>query len=215
MVSSDTQQAEKLSTRTPYGVLASLRHAMRRFLMVSEQNAQRAGLPPQQYNALLGIKVGYPGREAITIRELADHLQIRHHSAVELADRLEAADLIVRQTSASNRRHVEVLLTPAGEKFLHELSRDNIEELRLAAPVIAALAAFIDRDWLPQRQRGMLARIRQLAKEVRLGLGQIAPQLSCANVVKFAPPESHADAPEASAPKAPSLTAFSKAFSRW
>jgi DNA-binding MarR family transcriptional regulator len=203
---------------------------MRRFLAVGEQDSQRAGLPPQQYHALLGIKAGYPGREAITIRELAEHLQIKHHSAVELADRLEASNLVLRQVSPANRRHTVVTLTAAGEKFLHELSRDSLEELRLAVPVIAALGAFLDREWLPQRQRALLARIRDLADDFQSGLRHAAmARADSGNVLKFVHAEPHGDAPESAAHipesrgdrrpepkrKAASLAAFSKAFSGW
>src|SRR3979490_1435689 len=72
-------------SKKEYEMLASFRYALRQFLHFSEQAAIAAGITPQQHQALLAIK-GYPGRDCILVRELAERLQIRHHSAVELID---------------------------------------------------------------------------------------------------------------------------------
>ncbi|HWW03374.1 MAG TPA: helix-turn-helix domain-containing protein [Candidatus Acidoferrum sp.] len=38
-------------------------------------------MTPQQHQALLAIQ-GFPGRDCVTVGELAERLQLRHHSAV-------------------------------------------------------------------------------------------------------------------------------------
>lgn len=93
-------------SRVDYEALAAFRHAMRRFLVFSEKNAEAYGLTPNQHQALLSIKAGYFGRELISIGELAEHLIIKHHSAVELVDRLETAKLLTRRKSPQDGRVV-------------------------------------------------------------------------------------------------------------
>jgi DNA-binding MarR family transcriptional regulator len=83
------------------------------------------------------------GREA-SIRALAERLQLRHHSVVELVDRLERRLLLRRERSRDDRRQVIVHLTPRGEKILTRLARQRIAELRTAAPaLVRALTAVI------------------------------------------------------------------------
>jgi len=113
--------------------LAAFRYALRRFLHFSEEAAQSAGLTPQQHQALLAIK-GYPGRECVTVGELAERLQIRHHSAVELVDRLVAENLVARSTSAKDRRLVMVQLTSGGNEVLERLSAAHTEQLKTLGP---------------------------------------------------------------------------------
>ena len=131
-------------SRIDYEALAAFRHAMRRFLVFSEQNAENYGLTPGQHQALLSIKAGYFGRESISIGELAEHLLIKHHSAVELVDRLEAAKLVVRRKSLEDGRVVLLSLSPKGDQTLSELSRQNLSELRLAAPFVTALVTTLE-----------------------------------------------------------------------
>jgi DNA-binding MarR family transcriptional regulator len=47
----------------------------------------------QQHQALLFI-IGYTGCEQVTIGELAERLQIRHHSVVGLVDLLEEQGVV-------------------------------------------------------------------------------------------------------------------------
>ena len=74
-------------TKSQYENLAAFRFALRKFLRFSEDAAGAAGLTPQQHQALLAIK-GFPGRDHVTVGELAERLQIKPHSAVGLIDRL-------------------------------------------------------------------------------------------------------------------------------
>ena len=71
----------------PYQQLAEFRYQIRRFLHFSEEAARRAGITPQQYLTLLAVR-GFPGRDRVTVSELAERLKIRHHSTVGLIDRM-------------------------------------------------------------------------------------------------------------------------------
>ena len=111
-----------------YRALAAFRYHLRGFLASSEQRARQAGLEPQQQQLLLVIK-GLPERHAPTIGVLADRLQIRHHTVVELLDRLVAKGLVVRTRATADRRQVRITLTRTGEERLALLTRDTLQAL--------------------------------------------------------------------------------------
>jgi DNA-binding MarR family transcriptional regulator len=125
-------------TKTEYEVLAEFRYTLRRFLHFSENAAEKIGVTPQQHQALLTI-MGYPGREKITIGELAERLQIRHHSAVGLVNRLCAENLIERTPAQNDRRQVFISLTEHGVSVIEQLSKIHREELGLLAPHLRSL----------------------------------------------------------------------------
>lgn len=118
--------------KTEYELLATFRYTLRKFLRFSEEAARTLGLEPQQHQALLAVK-GFPGRERITIGELAERLQIRHHSAVGLINRLVDLDLLVREGSA-DRRQVYIALTLHGETVLEQLTTVHKAELARLGP---------------------------------------------------------------------------------
>ena len=124
-------------TASDYEGLAAFRLALRRFVAFSEANARRAGVTPQQHQALLSIKGGYPGRQEISIGELADHLLLKNHSTVELVARLVKAGLVVREPSSQDRRRIVVRITPKGETLLRQLSATNLAELRASAHLMS------------------------------------------------------------------------------
>ena len=125
-------------SKAHYERLAGLRYALRQFLRFSENAAQAAGLTPQQHQALLAIK-GFPGRDRITIGELAERLQILPHSAVGLADRLVREGYIRRLTDRKDRRQVRLALTARGERVLEKLSAVHHEQLSRVGPQITRL----------------------------------------------------------------------------
>jgi DNA-binding MarR family transcriptional regulator len=125
-------------TKTEYQTLAALRYRLRQFLRFSEEAARACGLTPQQHQALLAIK-GFPRRDHVTIGELAERLQIRHHSAVGLADRLAANHLVRRRPDPSDRRRANLALSAHGEKVLENLSAAHREQLRRIGPEIEIL----------------------------------------------------------------------------
>jgi DNA-binding MarR family transcriptional regulator len=122
-------------TLSDYEALAELRYQIRRFLSFSEQAARAAGLEPRQHQLLLGLK-GLPANARPTIGELAERLQIQHHSAVELVNRLSAAGYIRRARAGEDRREVLLSLTPRGDKVLRKLSLHHRAELRSAGPAL-------------------------------------------------------------------------------
>ena len=128
--------------KSHYEMLAALRRALRRFLSFSQEAARDAGLTPQQHQALLAIK-GFPGRDHVSIGELAESLQLRHHSAVGLVDRLAGRHLLRRMRSQVDRRRVEVRLTDRGEKLLERLSAVHLRELRQLGPELRRLIGSI------------------------------------------------------------------------
>jgi DNA-binding MarR family transcriptional regulator len=125
-------KTKKLS-KSQHEVLAAFRYALRQFLHFSEEAAQAAGISPQQHQALLAIK-GFPGRDCVTVGELAERLQLRHHSAVGLVNRLAAEKLVARAQSARDRRQVFVRLTKRGEIVLEKLSSAHTDQLKQMRP---------------------------------------------------------------------------------
>jgi DNA-binding MarR family transcriptional regulator len=125
-------------TKSQYEMLAGFRYALRQFLHFSERAAHAAGVTPQQHQALLAIK-GFPGRDCVTVGELAERLQLRHHSAVGLVDRLAAEKLVTRAPSTGDRRQVFVQLTPRGQKVLETLSTAHSRQLRRLGPRLTHL----------------------------------------------------------------------------
>lgn len=91
--------------------------------------AYASGLEPQQYLLLLMIRGLREGEEA-TIRTLAERLALKHHSAVELIDRLEVHGYVRRSRGRDDRRRVLVSLLPRGERILEDVARQRIHELR-------------------------------------------------------------------------------------
>jgi DNA-binding MarR family transcriptional regulator len=125
-----------LSSAT-YHALAEFRYQIRRFLHFSEMAARKVGLEPQQHQLMLAVKGATPGQEP-RVAYLAERLQIQHHSAVELVDRLAAKDLIHRVRGKQDRREVHIKLTPQGERVLGALTVDMRRELQNAAPILVA-----------------------------------------------------------------------------
>jgi DNA-binding MarR family transcriptional regulator len=121
-----------------YQAIAEFRYQIRRFLRFSEDAARAAGLEPQQHQLLLGVK-GMPGARAARISDLAERLQIQHHSSVELVDRLAARGLVGRVLGEDDRREVYVQLTPRGETILKALTLHHKIELRRMAPALATM----------------------------------------------------------------------------
>ena len=121
-----------------YRQLSEFRYLIRCFLEFSEAAAVRAGLTPRQHQALLTIK-GAPEDAPATIGYLAERLRIRHHSAVELVDRLVEAGLITRQHDPQDRRRVRLKLTRTSEAKLAKLSASHLAELSRLRPALLDL----------------------------------------------------------------------------
>ena len=116
-----------------FQAMAELRYQIRRFLRFSETAARQAGIEPQQHQLLLAIR-GLPEGMRPTIRALAERMQLKHHSTVELVDRLVERGFVCRLRATDDRRHVFVKVTREGEAFLERLSRYHLQELRSVGP---------------------------------------------------------------------------------
>ncbi len=132
-------------TPAEYRALAELRYRIRHFLREGDAKARAVGLEPQQYLMLLAIRGLPEGREA-TIQTLAERLALKHHSAVELVDRLEANGYVRRTRSRDDRRRVFVALLPRGERLLEQVAQNRISELRTSGEaLVGAIEALLER----------------------------------------------------------------------
>jgi DNA-binding MarR family transcriptional regulator len=133
---------KELST-AEYQALAELRYRIRRFLREGDTVATATGLEPQQYLLLLMIR-GIPGGQEATVSNLAERLVLKHHSVVELIDRMEARGYVRRSRSREDRRSVLVSLLPRGEKMLEQVAQHRVGELRASGAALAnAIAALL------------------------------------------------------------------------
>src|SRR5438094_3257044 len=144
-----------------YETLAELRYQIRLFMRRREEAARAAGIEPQQYLLLRQLK-GLEDRGPTTVGALAERLQIRHHSAVELVDRLVERDMVARRRDSIDRREVSVTLRPAGEAVLRKLALYSMEELRTEGPELVQVL----RRLMPGR-----ARARREQRTARTGGG--------------------------------------------
>ncbi len=145
MTSDKAETSAPAPTKADYERLAAFRYALNRFLAFSGDAAEAAGMTPQQHQALLAIK-GFPGREDVTVGELAERLGLRHHSAVGLIDRLVARGFVQRRTSEADRRSVLIALTPEAETLLAGLSRTHRQELKRLSPTLMRLLGDFNTD---------------------------------------------------------------------
>jgi DNA-binding MarR family transcriptional regulator len=126
-----------------YQELAEFRYRIVSYLKKADRGARAAGLEPQQYLVLLALRGLPPGSDPV-IRVLAERLQVRHHSAVGLIDRLERRGLVRRERAKSDRRRVLVRLTARGDAVLAKVAKERISDLRTMAPdLVRALSAIV------------------------------------------------------------------------
>jgi DNA-binding MarR family transcriptional regulator len=146
-VASKRTTKRDVSRSVDYGALAEFRYQLRKFLAFSEAAAQKAGLTPQQHQALLAIK-GFSSLEPISVGDLARFLLIRHHTAVELMDRMTKLGLLSRIVDADDGRRVLLKLTRKGEQKLRTLSKIHFEELGSASPALTRILKSFQRSQL-------------------------------------------------------------------
>src|ERR1700682_5494570 len=117
-----------------YEVLTEFRYLLRKFLRLSKDFLRTtAGINPEQYEALLAIK-SFDAPIGLTISQLSERLQIKHHSAVNIVDRLVERKLATRAAAETDRRRRHVRLTGKGEKLIEELAMVHRKEMRLRSP---------------------------------------------------------------------------------
>lgn len=123
--------------------LAEFRHKIRQFLHFSEEAARLSGIEPQQHQLMLAIK-GLPEGMRPTVTVLSSRLCLRHHSTVELVNRLVEHGAVIRRHSDQDRREVLIELTPHGEELLQKLSVLHWQELQTSGPALSdALHAIV------------------------------------------------------------------------
>ncbi len=106
--------------------LAQFRRSLRKVLADSEDICVEAGLTSQRFQALLAIaSMDAP----VSVGDLAGELMLKHHSAVELVDRLAQAGLIARVADAQDKRRVLLSLTARGGQALHHLAARHLAQL--------------------------------------------------------------------------------------
>lgn len=128
-----TARSQEKLEQSDYERLLEFRTAVRKFLRYSKEQAEKLGLTPTQHQLLLAIR-GAGGEEPATIGEIAECLLIRHHSAVELVDRAQAAGLVTRHGDGRDQRVVRLALTKSGAAKLEEISLANLQELARLTP---------------------------------------------------------------------------------
>jgi DNA-binding MarR family transcriptional regulator len=136
-------------TSAEFRALAELRYCIRLFLKEGDAAARLAGLEPQQYLMLLAIRGLTPGVPP-KIQALAERLALKHHSAVELVDRLEQRGYVRRTRSREDRRQVLVSLQPKGEKVLEQVVLQRISELRTSGRQLVTAIDALLRDNRPR-----------------------------------------------------------------
>lgn len=130
--SRNTSSVRELSP-AEYTTLAEFRYRLARFLRRRKDAARSEGLQAQQYELLLALS-GLPADKPPTIKELASQLRLEHHTVVELADRLEKRGLLMRRSSAADRRVVLLEVTRAGRTTLDRVVHFSFSELRDEGP---------------------------------------------------------------------------------
>ncbi|HET7207987.1 MAG TPA: MarR family transcriptional regulator [Terriglobales bacterium] len=123
----------RMITEAEYRTLAEFRYQLTGFLRRRRNAARSAGLEPQQYELLLAVK-GLPKDKQPTIKQIADQLQLQHHSAVELTTRLVNRGLVKRQRSQKDRRSVLLSITHEGERAIEQVVKYSLAQLRNEAP---------------------------------------------------------------------------------
>lgn len=124
--------------KTDYEQLSNFRFQLRKFLRSSEDICRANGVTPLQYQLLLHL-MGAPGRDWLSVAELAERLQAKHHGVVALVDRCEKLGLIERRAMQEDRRKVAIHLLPEGQRLLGHIAELHQKELQLLREVFGEL----------------------------------------------------------------------------
>lgn len=116
-----------------YDALGAFRYGMRKFLRFSRDLLAEERLTPEQYEALLAVKT-QGGTRGLNIRDLSERLQVKHHTAVSLVNKLVARKLVTKKRAAQDRREMHLTLTPAGDSTLAQLAAIHRREIRKRGP---------------------------------------------------------------------------------
>ncbi len=122
-------------TNATYESLGELTQQLRRFLQFRRQVAQDNGLSPREYLIMLEIK-GLSRERRPNIAAVADRLQVAHSNAVELLQGLLERGLVKKRRVTTDRRQVQLSLTPTGEKRLRSVVAQSLADVRAEGPAL-------------------------------------------------------------------------------
>jgi DNA-binding MarR family transcriptional regulator len=126
-----------------YERLLAFRSELRAFLRWSEQAAHDAGLTPSLHQLLLVVR-GHTAARGPTVGQAAEELHMRHHSAVELAQRAETLGLLRRERDAADHRRLHLQLTDRGRRHLETLTREHLPQIEALARTLERLVSAAD-----------------------------------------------------------------------
>lgn len=112
-----------------YRRLLSFRTRLRQFDAWSRGEAEKVGLTHAQHQLLLVVR-GFDEPSGPTMRDVAEHLLVKHHTACELVDRTQSLGLIERVPDPADHRRVRLRLTNEGSEVLGRLTALHIDEVR-------------------------------------------------------------------------------------
>jgi DNA-binding MarR family transcriptional regulator len=136
MITAAKPMSSPALSQQDYYSMASLRYALRKLLRFSKELVgAKAKLTPEQYEALLALKA-FSWDGGLTVGQLSERVQVRHHTAVSLTDKLAARGLVTKRRGPPDRRYVYVKLTPAGTRLVASLAASHRREIRTHAPQI-------------------------------------------------------------------------------
>lgn len=118
-----------------FETLAAFRYQIRKFLRFSKDLLSSEDLTPDQYQALLAIHAANSSGR-LSIRDLAEQLQVRHHSTVGVVDQLVAREVVIRQVAPDDRRKILLTLTEKGEALIARLAPPHQQELSRLSPAL-------------------------------------------------------------------------------
>ena len=125
-------------TDADYARLLAFRTELRRFVRFSEEAARESGLTPALHQLLLAVR-GHASPDAPTIGVVAEALQVRHHTAVELVQRAERAGLLKRSRDEHDHRRIHLMLTALGADRLEDISARHLDNIGALAERLGAL----------------------------------------------------------------------------
>jgi len=133
---------EKGLAAADYEALAHFRYRLRLFVAFADENAKKAGLTSQQFQTLLAIK-GFSRREPMFVGELAKLMLIKHHTTVELVDRMVRLELLRRTVDANDNRRVLVMLTKKGLRLLEKVAAVNFRHLGSSSRTLSRISRIL------------------------------------------------------------------------
>jgi len=126
-----------------YEALAQFRYRLRLFVAFSDANAKKAGLTSQQFQALLAVK-GFSSQKPMFVGELAKLLLTKHHTVVELVNRIAKLKLLQRSVDANDNRRVLVTLTTKGHRLVERIAKVNLKHLRSSKLTLSRMSEVLD-----------------------------------------------------------------------